>query len=146
MCNFHVMSLFNLIPAHLPLMLLHWICPIFNSMLFLCSGWSLHYYKKFWRKMQPGFAYSWTGQCGVPQSNATVCLNTNKTVTPKEPSDASKATNNATPVTQDSNLASLPLVREQLKHSGLLSDAANILLSSWQKVLGNHIILLSLGG
>lgn len=56
--------------------------------------------------MQPGFAYSRTGQCGVPKSNATVCLNTNKTGTAKEPADASKATNNA----------SLPLIREQLKH------------------------------
>lgn len=94
--------------------------------------------------MQPGLAYSRTGQCGVPQSNAT--LNTNKTGTAKEPPDASKATNNATPVAQVSNLASLPLIREQLKHSGLSSDAANILLSSWQKVLGNNIILISLGG
>ena len=74
----------------------------------------------------------------VPQSKVAVSLTANKTGTGKEPLDASRATNNATPVSKVPNLASLPLIREQLEHSDLPSDATNIILDG--KILGNTYV------
>ena len=74
----------------------------------------------------------------VPESIAAVCNTTDKTGTGKESFEAARAANSAAPALQVPNLASLPLIREQLNNIGLSSDAANILLASWRKTTGKQ--------